>query len=117
MDIGFGENRQAILRGAYPSDPETMIYGEVNIYNTKSGGKQWFKISDWWEYYNDVFGKIHADIMDIEEYVDPEGNPFTLISNHGGISETRDGGTTMKNIGLVGLNVSQYYDVRTSSLV
>lgn len=157
MDIGFGENRQAILRGAYhqdslklysvngdndfmmsvdtggtwtrlstlqsnmwrvgfellPSDPETMIYGEVNIYNTKSGGKQWFKISDWWEYYNDVFGKIHADIMDIEEYVDPEGNPFTLISNHGGISETRDGGTTMKNIGLVGLNVSQYYDVRT----
>jgi len=96
-----------------PSDPSTMIYGEVEAYNSTIGGKQWIKISNWWDYYPDPFTKLHADIMDIEEYTIADGEHFTLISNHGGINRTTDGGSNTVNISLFGLNVSQYYDVRT----
>eukprot|EP00095_Tigriopus_kingsejongensis_P009017 snap_masked-scaffold2018_size22553-processed-gene-0.0 protein:Tk09017 transcript:snap_masked-scaffold2018_size22553-processed-gene-0.0-mRNA-1 annotation:"hypothetical protein" len=54
---------------------------------------------------------VALNIMDIEEYTDPDGEPFLLISNHGGISKSTDGGETFFNIGLSGLNVSQYYSI------
>ena len=51
--------------------------------------------------------------MAIDEYSTPDGTPFTIIANHGGISISYDYGVNNQNIGLDGLNVSQYYSVRT----
>ncbi len=52
-------------------------------------------------------------MMSFHEYEDQNGEPFLLIGNHGGISISRDFGQNNKNIGLIGLNVSPYSDVRT----
>lgn len=96
-----------------PTNYKKMNYGEVNPYTSSSGGKFWSKTSNWWEYYNDIFNKIHADIMDIKEFEDQDGEPFTIVCNHGGISQSYDYGETFDNIGLISLNISQYYSVAT----
>lgn len=96
-----------------PTDYTKMMYGEVNPYRSSNGGKFWSKVSNWWEYYDDIFTKLHADIMDIKEFTDPYGEPFTVVCNHGGISESYDRGSTYSNVGLFTLNISQYYSVAT----
>jgi len=96
-----------------PSAPENIILGAVNAYRSNNGGKNWQLINEWWEYYQNIVTKLHADIMSFEEYVDSDGEPFMLINNHGGISMTRNYGKDNTNIGLYGLNTAQYYDVRT----
>ncbi len=95
------------------SEPGKFIYGEVNSYRTRNKGKNWEKINEWWEYYQNVEFKLHADIMCIDEYLTSDGDPFILIGNHGGISLTEDYGETNINIGMIGLNVGQFYDVRS----
>lgn len=96
-----------------PSNPDKLIYGEVNAHRSQSGGEYWIKINDWWEYYSNIEFKLHADIMSLDEYYTAAGSPFILIGNHGGISITEDYGETNTNIGMFGLNVGQFYDVAT----
>src|SRR5690606_17420177 len=99
-----------------PSQPKNMIYGEVDAFRSRDGGKTWQKINAWWEYYNNVASKLHADIMSLKEFVDQDDSPFILIGNHGGISITYDAGVANDNIGMFDLNVSQYYDVKSYPL-
>ena len=99
-----------------PSDPDIMLAGAVECHRSTNAGKSWLTINKWGEYYGDVVNKLHADMMYFKEFVDKEGEPFLLISNHGGLSISRDGGNRNLNIGLYGLNVSQYYSVRTDPL-
>lgn len=96
-----------------PSNPEILLAGGVECHRSINGGLSWKKINTWGEYYGDVVNKLHADIMYFNEMIDEDGLPFLLISNHGGLSISRDGGQSNLNIGLYGLNVSQYYSVRT----
>lgn len=96
-----------------PSNPNIMLMGEVECYRSTNGGQRWTKINGWAEYYGDVVNKLHADMMYFNEFEDADGEPFLLISNHGGLSISRNGGARNLNIGLYGLNVSQYYSVRT----
>ena len=70
----------------------------------------------WWEYYDDSLNKLHADMMYFREFIGPTGESFILISNDGGLYESYDEMKTVKNIGTLGLNVSQYYTVRTDPL-
>jgi photosystem II stability/assembly factor-like uncharacterized protein len=99
-----------------PSDPDVMLMGAVECHRSTNGGQSWNTINKWWDYYGDVVNKLHADIMYFNEFIDNEGDPALLISNHGGLSISRNGGATNLNIGLYGLNVSQYYSVRTDPL-
>jgi hypothetical protein len=113
------------LRGALPtnpwsvgmqvslSDPNKIFYGEVNAYKSYDAGASWNFVNEWWEYYGNVPGKLHADIMDIQFFRRSNNQEFALISNHGGLSVSYDFMQTTQNISLTGLNVSQYYDVRT----
>jgi photosystem II stability/assembly factor-like uncharacterized protein len=96
-----------------PSNPDKMIFGEVNGFRTVNGGVSWIKINDWSDYYDDIENMLHADIMTIKEFRDKLGTPFILNGNHGGLYFTEDYGKTHSNIGLYNLNVSQYYDVRS----
>ncbi len=96
-----------------PSDHTKMLYGEVNPFRSATGGKFWNQVSIWWEYYDDIFTKLHADIMDIKEFKQADGTPFTVVCNHGGVSQSFDYGDTYENIGLLTLNISQYYSVAT----
>ncbi len=96
-----------------PSDPRKMFYGEVDAFRSINGGLNWSRISEWWQYYDDIYNKLHADIMTVKEFRDKSGKPFILNGNHGGLYYTEDYGVTHINIGLFNLNVSQYYDVRS----
>lgn len=95
-------------------NPELLLTGGVECYRSINGGESWVKINGWGEYYGDVTYKLHADIMEFDEFFDQDGNSFVTISNHGGLSISYDNTMTNTNIGLFDLNVSQYYSVRTS---
>lgn len=96
-----------------PSNPDVLMAGGLHCYKSLDAGTNWILQNDWWEYYDDVNGSIHADIMTFREYETADGTTFQLISNHGGLSVSYDNLNTLQNIGLQGLNVNQFYDVRT----
>lgn len=96
-----------------PSDPEKMFFGEVDAFRSLNGGFGWQRVNHWWEYYGDIYTQLHADMMTMKEFRDKSGKPFILNGNHGGLYYSDDYGKTHSNIGIIGLNVSQYYDVRT----
>jgi len=98
---------------ASPSDPAFLLMGEVECYRSLDAGQNWEKVNNWWDYYEDIAGSLHADIMDFAEFETADGQPFLLVSNHGGLSLSEDRLESAANIGLSGLNVSQYYSVRT----
>ena len=99
-----------------PSDPSHLTIGAVECYHSADGGSSWEKVNNWYDYYNDTEGSLHADMMHFSEFETAEGLPFMLISNHGGLSVSYDRLATTQNIGLSSLNVSQYYSVRTDPL-
>ncbi len=94
-------------------NPNIMILGAIEAYRTINGGLSWTKINEWYEYYNNPSTTLHADIMYMDEFTDKDGQDVILVSNHGGISKSVDSGEDFINIGLVGLNTSQYYSVKT----
>ncbi len=96
-----------------PSKNDEIFFGEVECHKALGGGFLWQKINEWGQYYTNVEGALHADIMWFNEFETKDGEPFQLISNHGGLSISYDYLSTVNNIGLKGLNVSQYYDVKT----
>lgn len=95
-------------------DKNLLHIGGLNSHYSSDGGENWQLVNEWWEYYDNVEEKLHADIMDFEEFESADGTPFLLNSNHGGLNISYDGGFTYSNIGMQNLNVSQYYDVATS---
>lgn len=97
-------------------DPDILYLGEMELWRSFDGGVNFTKVADWWEYYGDVPGKIHADIMSITPFKKTNGDEFTLIPNHGGISVSYDNLLTTENIGMLNLNVGQFYDVITSPI-
>lgn len=97
-------------------NPDILYFGEVELYRSFDGGQNWSLVNFWWEYYDNVADKIHADIMTITPFKDSNGDEFTLVPNHGGISISYDNLVTTENIGMFDLNVGQFYDVITSPL-
>ncbi len=110
----FPVNPWAVGLHVSPQYPDIIYFGEVNCWRSLDAGATWTAVNEWWEYYDNVESKLHADIMFFENFEDQEGELFTLISNHGGLSISYDELVTKTNIALEGLNVSQYYSVRTS---
>ncbi len=94
-------------------NPDLLLYGEVECYRSTDGGILFNKINTWGAYYSDVANKLHADIMHFNEIIDANGTDYITISNHGGLSISSNETVNNKNIGMSGLNVSQYYDVVT----
>jgi hypothetical protein len=99
-----------------PSNPDFLMYGDVECYVSSNGGASWTKVNTWGEYYDDVAGSLHAYMMYFNEFKKTSGENFLLISNHGGLSISYDYMNNKDNIGLNGLNVSQYYSVRTDPI-
>lgn len=97
-------------------DPDVLYMGEMELWRSIDGGNNFAKVNEWWEYYDDVPGKIHADIMSIAPYKKSNGDEFTIIPNHGGISVSYDNLQSTENIGMLHLNVGQFYDVITSKI-
>ncbi len=96
------------------SDPNKVFFGNVEAFRSTDAGVTFTKVNTWGEYYANVATKLHADMMDIAFFRKADNTEFALINNHGGMSYSTDFLVNNSNIGLLGLNVSQYYDVRTS---
>ena len=95
------------------TDPNRLYVGGIDAYRSANGGQSWQLVNAWWEYYSAPATKLHADIPSFDSYLDPSGQPFTLISTDGGIYISRDQLQTVQNISLQGLHVSQYYSTLT----
>ncbi|MCB0705314.1 MAG: hypothetical protein KDC34_08395 [Saprospiraceae bacterium] len=100
---------------ASPFDPNTLYYGAVECYRSNTAGSSWNRVTVWWKYYSNT-DSLHADIMDIKSFEKNDGTKFVLIANHGGLHVSSDNLAHTVNIGKSGLNISQYYDVRTDPL-
>ena len=98
-----------------PFDADVMYMGAVEAFRSYDGGVNWTKVNTWGSYYSD-YDKIHADIMDIKSYEKSDGTEFVLIANHGGLHASYDELQTTTNLGQSGLNIGQFYDVRTDPL-
>jgi len=99
-----------------PSDSAVLFMGEVNCSRSMDGGQTWQLVNEWWEYYDNVENKLHADIMLFNECQTADGEDFLLVSNHGGLNVSYNDLYYLTNLGLEGLNVSQYYSVKSSPL-
>jgi hypothetical protein len=99
-----------------PTDENMMIMGEIEAHRSTDGGRSWNTVNRWWEYYDNVAGALHADIMTIREFQVDHTMTFTLIGHHGGISISYDHFESQQNIGVTELNTSQYYSVRTDPI-
>lgn len=95
--------------------PDTLLYGGVETHRTVDGGAGFSVINTWGAYYGDPANKLHADIQGID--VVPNAGPFAetwYISTDGGLYRSTDLLSTVHNLSLSGLRVSQYYTTHTS---
>lgn len=98
-----------------PSDPTQLFMGAVNCYRSADSGVNWTEVNTWQVYYGNN-NYLHADIMDIKGFEKADQTKFVLTGNHGGLHVSYDNLQTTTNIGTAGLNIAQYYDVRTDPL-
>lgn len=97
---------------ASPFDPNKIYFGAVDCYRSYDQGVNWTKVNNWWEYYGNTH-YLHADMMGVGSFEKMDGTKFMLVANHGGLHVSYDYLTSTTNIATTGLNISQYYDVRT----
>ncbi len=97
---------------ALSDDPNTVLFGGVNAYISSDGGQNFQQINHWGDYYSDVKNKLHADIPSILSVRDESGTEVIHFNTDGGLYNSLNG-TTVKNLSMHGLNVSQYYSVYT----
>ena len=95
------------------SNPDALFFGGLNAWRSLNQGVTWTAVNQWSEYYNNVAGKLHADIMEITGFKKTDGTPFTIINNHGGVAVSYDNLLTTNNLSISGLTNAQYYDVTT----
>jgi len=88
---------------------DEIFIGGMEVFKSSNGGDDWVLVNPWWEYYNDIETKLHADIPEIRFFLDEEYNEIALISTDGGLYMSDDYLSSVQNISLSGLGVSQYY--------
>lgn len=107
------ETPWAVTMSVSKHDPNHLQAGGVVSFRSYDGGDTWHQVNSWESYYNNPSSRLHADIMYFDEYTTSDGQDFVLNMNHGGMYISYDNGITYNNIGQDGLNVSQYYSVRS----
>lgn len=84
----------------YPTDPNTVFTGGIDLFKSTTGGTSWTQISDW------NTGIVHVDQHAIT--FDPT-NPATIyFGNDGGVFRTTDAGSTFSSLNS-GLVTAQFY--------
>jgi hypothetical protein len=97
-----------------PTDPDFVAFGAVELFVSYDGGESFKRPNRWYDYYDDITKYLHADIMNVTEITEADGTPRVLVSSHGGLNRLDETDSLWYNVANEGLNVSQYYDVRTN---
>ena len=108
-----GERPWSVGLHVDPRDADRVLAGGVELWVSRDGAQTWERANRWSDYYGDVAGSIHADMMSMASYVDADGERVTIVGNHGGVQRSTDWYATQENIGREGLNVGQFYTVRS----
>ena len=96
-------------------DASLVYAGGVNLYRSVDGAASWTIVNDWTEYYDNPAARLHADIPDIDVWVDGANVERVLVSSDGGLYESTDALATVSNLSLDRLHVSQYYSTHTQA--
>ncbi len=101
---------------ASPLDPNVLIYGGVEAWRSMDQGNTFQKVNAWGDYYASPHDHLHADMMGLHAYLDPDdpGKEIMFFSTDGGVYRSEDAGQSVVNLSLTGLGVSQYYSTLTS---
>ena len=89
--------------------PDLLFFGDIECYKSINGGVSWALVNEWFDYYNNVQNKLHADIPSVNSLKYQDGTPFLLINTDGGTYISNNNLNTVQNISTNGLNISQYY--------
>jgi hypothetical protein len=92
---------------------DRVYVGGVEAFRSYDGGISWTRVNGWGEYYGNPAHKLHADIPAIQPFRDTDGSEFQLVSTDGGTYISRDALTTVNNLSLQELRISQYYTTFT----
>lgn len=90
-------------------NPDLLFLGGVDLWLSENNAKTWRRFNNWWEYYASPHNILHADICGVSWFKSPSGDVVYLISTDGGLYISKDSISTVENLSLKGLNVSQYY--------
>jgi hypothetical protein len=96
--------------------PLRVSYGGIDAHRSNNGGVSFTRVNAWGDYYNNVSGKLHADIMEIEYFKKSNNAEFCIINCHGGTYVSYDYLTTVSNQSITGLRTGEFYDVLTDTL-
>ena len=96
-------------------NPNFLIWGGVDTYHSIDGGETVLQHNSWGEYYGDPANYLHADIPGIDVAFDADGNEIIYICTDGGLYRSTDYMSSVENLSLKGLRVSQYYSTLTST--
>tara|TARA_Y100000996_G_scaffold285205_1_gene225129 strand:- start:164 stop:2605 length:2442 start_codon:yes stop_codon:yes gene_type:complete len=88
---------------------DKVYIGGMELFESSNSGYDFSLVNPWWEYYDNIESKLHADIPEIRFYLDEEFNEIALISTDGGLYISDDYLNSVQNISMSGLGVSQYY--------
>ncbi|MFQ5463335.1 MAG: hypothetical protein ACE5E5_12010, partial [Phycisphaerae bacterium] len=96
---------------------DVILYGGLDAHRSVDGGQTFGTINAWYEYYDNPEFKLHADIFGLHCWPDPSNpnNEVWYIGTDGGIYRSMNMGTSVQNLSLDGLGISQYYSTLTSS--
>lgn len=95
------------------TNPNRVYLGGVECMVSNDGGINWAKVNNWYDYYPTPATKLHADIPMITSQWGYNQSEITYICTDGGVYESPDQISTVQNLSLNGLNVSEYYSVYT----
>jgi photosystem II stability/assembly factor-like uncharacterized protein len=103
---------------ASTSNPNLVIHAGVEAWRSTDGGAAFTKINGWGDYYGDPAHKLHADLPGLFCWPDPDAPTTSEVwyfCTDGGLYESTDSASSVQNISLSGLGVSQYYSTLSSS--
>lgn len=95
-------------------DPLHVYLGGVNAYRSHDGAQTWQLVNAWQDYYGNEATKLHADVPNIDVFVDGNGDERVFVSTDGGTYESGDSLVTVQNLSLAGLRNAQYYGSYTT---
>jgi photosystem II stability/assembly factor-like uncharacterized protein len=98
-------------------DPNRVVYGGLEVWRSTNGGTSFTHFNGWGEYYGNPLHKLHADCFGIR-IVPLSDSPIDderwYIGTDGGLYASDDLGSSVTNLSLSGLGISQYYSTLTS---
>ncbi|MBK7645433.1 MAG: hypothetical protein IPJ19_20740 [Planctomycetes bacterium] len=98
-------------------DPNRVVYGGLEVWRTTNGGASFTRFNTWGEYYGNPLHKLHADCFGIRIVPITDlgiSDERWYIGTDGGLFVSPDLGTSVTNLSLWGLGISQYYSTLTS---